>query len=72
MADRLKIGTVGVTVEIGGSAQLSTPAWLIGDAAVVEGKGTASRTYVWRNLRSGATREWYAHRFRLLEDKADD
>ncbi len=72
MADRLKIGTVGMTVEIGGSAGLPTDAWLVGDAAVVERKGAALGTYVWRNLRSGVTREWFDYRFRLLEDKADD
>jgi len=70
MTDRLKIGTVGVTVEIGGS--VPQPNWFLGDAAVVEGNGTAFDAYKWRNLRSGVTREWFDYRFRLLEDKADD
>lgn len=70
MTDRLKIGTVGVTVEIGGS--VPQPNWFLGDAAVVAGNGTAFDAYKWRNLRTGEVREWYAYRFRLLEDMADD
>lgn len=69
MGDRLKIGTVGVTIYLGNP---SPDNWEIGDVAVVEGLRPGSNVYRWRNLRSGETAHWYDRRFRLLEDKTND